>query len=58
MRLRARQIVVSVIVGVRTVEQSEGNLELSTEEMAQLDETSSLHELYSYRFIDIYGQRT
>lgn len=61
--LRARQIVASVIIGVRTMEQLEdnlkaANLELNAEEMAQLDEASTLPELYPYRFIDIYGQRT
>jgi aryl-alcohol dehydrogenase-like predicted oxidoreductase len=60
--LRARQIVASVIIGVRTMEQLEDNLkaaslELTPEEMAQLDEVSMLPELYPYRFIDIYGQR-
>jgi len=60
--LRARQIVASVIIGVRTMEQLEDNLkaadlELNSEEMAQLDEASTLPELYPYRFIDIYGQR-
>lgn len=60
--LRARQIVASVIIGVRTMEQLEDNLkaadlELNAEEMDQLDEASRLPELYPYRFIDIYGQR-
>lgn len=60
--LRARQIVASVIIGVRTMEQLEDNLkaadlELNSEEMVQLDEASTPPELYPYRFIDIYGQR-
>ena len=60
--LRARQIVASVIIGVHTMQQLEdnlkaANLELTPEEMAQLDEVSALSEHYPYRFIDFYGRR-
>jgi aryl-alcohol dehydrogenase-like predicted oxidoreductase len=61
--LRAKQTVASVIIGARIMEQLEDNLKaadlaLSAEEIAQLDEASALPELYPYRFIDVYGQRT
>ncbi|WP_020537545.1 aldo/keto reductase [Lewinella cohaerens] len=57
-----KEIVPSVIIGARTFVQLEQNLEaatleLSTDEMAQLDEVSKLPELYPYRMIEAYGGR-
>lgn len=61
--LRAQPSVASVIMGVRTIEQLEDNLqaaaiELSAEEQAQLNQASALPELYPYRMITVYGGRT
>ncbi|MEM6767950.1 MAG: aldo/keto reductase [Bacteroidota bacterium] len=58
-----KPIVSSVIMGVRTMEQLVDNLgakdmELSQEDVAALDERSALPELYPYRMIDAYGQRS
>lgn len=60
--LRAKPAVSSVIIGVRTMEQLEDNLgaaeiDLTPEELAQLDEVSALPELYPYRFMAAYGKR-
>lgn len=54
--LLARPAVASVIIGVRTMEQLEDNLgavelELPTDEIKRLDETSSIPEAYPYRMI-------
>jgi len=54
--------VVSVILGVRTMEQLEDNLgaaelELSDAELHKLSEASALAESYPYRFIETYGAR-
>ncbi|MEM1216484.1 MAG: hypothetical protein AAGJ82_12405 [Bacteroidota bacterium] len=50
------------MIGPRTLEQVEqnlaaANLQLSTEELAALDEVSALPEVYPYRMIEAYGQR-
>jgi aryl-alcohol dehydrogenase-like predicted oxidoreductase len=60
--LRARHIVASTIIGVRTMQQLEdnlkaANLDLTSEEIAELDKVSALPELYPYRFIERYGTR-
>ena len=61
--LLAKDLVSSIILGVRTMEQLEDNLQaseivLSTEEIEQLDDVSKLDELYPYRFIRDYSNRT
>lgn len=61
--LRTQPSVASVIMGVRTIEQLEDNLqaaaiELTAEELAQLNQASALPELYPYRMIAVYGGRT
>ena len=61
--LLAKDLVSSIILGVRTMEQLEDNLQaseivLSTEEIEQLDDVSKLDELYPYRFIRDYSKRT
>jgi aryl-alcohol dehydrogenase-like predicted oxidoreductase len=60
--LRGREVVSSVILGVRTMEQLEENLgaatlDLTEEERDRLDAASALPERYPYRFIDAYGAR-
>jgi aryl-alcohol dehydrogenase-like predicted oxidoreductase len=52
----------SVIMGVRTMEQLEDNLaasqiELSDQELEQLDRVSEPEDRYPYRFIAVYGAR-
>jgi aryl-alcohol dehydrogenase-like predicted oxidoreductase len=59
---RVQPTVASVIMGVRTMEQLEDNLgaadlELSEDELAKLDEVSTLPELYPYRMIASYTPR-
>lgn len=61
--LLAQKVVSSVILGVRTKEQLEDNLQanqvnLSQEDLLQLGELSDLPELYPYRMIEAYGSRT
>lgn len=61
--LLSRSVVPSIIIGPRTEEQlkqnlAAANLALSTEELAQLDAVSEMPELYPYRMIQAYGQRT
>lgn len=61
--LRAQPVVSSVIIGVRTMQQLEDNLgaatlDLTVDELAQLNTASTLPELYPYRMIDLYGSRT
>lgn len=58
----SKKTVSSVIVGVRTPEQLEdnlgaNNLKLTSSDLADLDEASSLPELYPYRIIEEYGKR-
>lgn len=58
----SKEIIPSVILGVRTMEQLVDNLgastiELSEADVEKLDEISALPELYPYRMIDAYGQR-
>ena len=58
----SKNVVSSVILGVRTYDQLLDNLgakeiNLSLEELAELDELSSLPELYPYRMIEAYGKR-
>lgn len=60
--LLSKEIVPSVIIGARTFTQLEqnldaANLQLNAEEIARLDEVSSLPELYPYRMIEAYGGR-
>lgn len=60
--LLTQPAVVSVIVGVRTLEQLEDNLgateiNLSVDEVSKLNQVSALDEGYPYRFIKNYGQR-
>lgn len=60
--LRAQDVVSSVILGVRTLEQLEENLgaaaiDLTADELDRLDAASALPELYPYRFIEDYGAR-
>lgn len=59
---RAQPTISSVIVGVRTMAQLEDNLgaaelELTAEELAQLDQASALPEMYPYRFQNAYGKK-
>jgi aryl-alcohol dehydrogenase-like predicted oxidoreductase len=61
--LRVQPAVASVIIGARTMSQLTDNLgaaeiELTAVELAQLDEASTLPELYPYRMISAYGQRS
>ena len=58
-----KPMVSSVIMGVRTMDQLVDNLGakeliLSQEDVAELDELSALPELYPYRMIAAYGQRS
>ena len=60
--LRAQDLVSSVILGVRTMEQLEENLQaadigLTESELDRLDDASTLPELYSCRMIRDYGAR-
>jgi len=60
--LMRQPAVCSVIMGVRTMAQLEGNLavtqlQLSEEELERLDQVSQPEERYPYRFIEIYGAR-
>ena len=60
--LRAQDAVCSTIIGVRTMKQLEDNLkaadlDLTEEELQQLNEVSQPPELYPYRFIDNYGRK-
>lgn len=60
--LLSRDVVSSVILGVRTMEQLEENLgaadiDLTDEECERLDEVSAPPERYPYRFIEEYGAR-
>ncbi|MEO0338432.1 MAG: aldo/keto reductase, partial [Bacteroidota bacterium] len=60
--LRAKQVVSSVILGARTLDQLKDNmgaakLNLSQVEIAHLDELSKLPELYPYRMLEAYAQR-
>ena len=59
----SKPIVSSVIIGVRTWEQLQDNLksndvEISDADLKALDEISALPELYPYRMIRDYGQRS
>lgn len=58
----SKNVVSSVILGVRTMEQLNDNLQankltLSVEDLTALDKASALPELYPYRMIEAYGQR-
>lgn len=60
--LRAQPTVSSVIIGARTLAQFEDNMgaaeiDLSEDELAQLNQASALPELYPYRMIEAYGNR-
>ncbi|MBT7988980.1 MAG: aldo/keto reductase [Anaerolineae bacterium] len=60
--LLSRQVVASIILGVRTIEQLDDNLgasaiELNAEDIALLDQASEKPEGYPYRFMKNYGQR-
>ena len=59
--LLARDVVTSVIVGVRTLKQLEDNLgaadvQLSEEDIDRLEAESAFPEMYPYRFIKHYGR--
>lgn len=61
--LRAQPLVASVILGARTFQQLEDNLgaaeiTLTDDELSRLDSASALPELYPYRMIADYGQRS
>jgi aryl-alcohol dehydrogenase-like predicted oxidoreductase len=61
--VRAQPAVSSVIIGVRTMAQLEDNLQaaeidLTTEELTQLNQVSRMPELYPYRFLENYGPRS
>ena len=61
--LRQQRNVSSVILGARTFEQLEDNmksveLQLSPEDLVSLDQVSRLPELYPYRMMEAYGQRS
>jgi aryl-alcohol dehydrogenase-like predicted oxidoreductase len=61
--LRAQPTVASVIIGARTLEQLEDNLQAATialtaEELERLNAVSAPPELYPYRMIAEYGART
>ena len=58
----SKEVVSSVIIGVRTHKQLVDNLEaknveLSAADVAELDDLSTLPELYPYRMIEAYGKR-
>lgn len=60
--LRMQPAVASVIIGARTMAQLEDNLgaadiELSDEELNELDQASALHELYPYRLLKDQAER-
>jgi aryl-alcohol dehydrogenase-like predicted oxidoreductase len=60
--LLAQQAVASVLIGARTEAQLEDNLQaaevqLSSDELARLDEVSALEEGYPYRFLKMYATR-
>ena len=60
--LLSRTAVASVVLGVRTMEQLEDNLnasdiDLPQDDLSLLDEVSAAPAGYPYRFIDTYGQR-
>jgi aryl-alcohol dehydrogenase-like predicted oxidoreductase len=60
--LRAQPTVSSVIIGTRTMAQLEDNLgaaelDLTADELAQLNKVSALPEGYPYYFMQTYGQR-
>ncbi len=60
--LLAQPVVSSVIIGVRTMSQLEDNLgaadlELSPQEIDNLNDVSALEEAYPYRFLQLYGVR-
>jgi aryl-alcohol dehydrogenase-like predicted oxidoreductase len=59
----SKEIVSSVVIGVRTLDQLKDNLgtnevELSDNDIEHLNGLSALDELYPYRMIDVYGKRT
>lgn len=61
--LRAQPAVTSIILGARTLDQLEDNLgaeeiALTGDEVSRLDSASAPPELYPYRMIAEYGQRT
>lgn len=61
--LRAQPNVSSVIIGARTLDQLDDNLaaaeiDLTPDERNALADASQLPELYPYRFLQVYGQRT
>lgn len=60
--LLSRPAVDSVILGVRTMEQLDDNLDsidlrLTEEELEKLDQASAVEESYPYRFLKLYGSR-
>ncbi|MEO1435297.1 MAG: aldo/keto reductase [Bacteroidota bacterium] len=60
--LRAKSGVASTLMGVRTMDQLEDNLkaatiDLSAEEVQQLDEVSTPRPMYPYGFIENYGRK-
>ena len=60
--LLAQPAVASVLIGARTEAQLEDNLQaaevqLSSDELARLDEVSALEEGYPYRFLKMYATR-
>ncbi|MGW8249839.1 MAG: aldo/keto reductase, partial [Anaerolineales bacterium] len=60
--LLAQPAVDSVVIGARTMQQLEDNLgamdlQLTPEELAQLDDASSVNPVYPYRFLNELGVR-
>lgn len=58
-----KDIVSSIILGARTLTQLEDNMQsnglrLSDSEIQELNQLSELEEMYPYRMIDAYGQRS
>ncbi|MEL6925228.1 MAG: aldo/keto reductase, partial [Bacteroidota bacterium] len=61
--LLQQPIIASVLIGVRTLDQLKDNLgaisvQLSDEEVSQLNTLSQLPELYPYRMIEAYAKRS
>ena len=60
--VKAQPLVSSIILGARTLEQFEDNMkvaeiDLTSEELALLNEASTLPDLYPYRMIEAYGRK-
>lgn len=60
--VKAQPLVSSIILGARTLDQFEDNMKvvdihLTAEELALLNEASTLPDLYPYRMIEAYGRK-